>query len=216
MEILLVEDEKGICEAISIYAKVYDYNIDFVNCGLDAIDKIKENNYDLLILDVGLPDINGFDLIKIIHNEIRYIPTIFLTARIYEGDRVFGLKLGADDYLIKPFNMEELFLRIKGILKRVNSHLVVKNDFTFNTKEYQVDYNGRKLNLPHNAFKLLLLLVRNEGKTLTRKQILKEVWGIENEIETRTIDMHIKMIRDELMNNTIKTVRGKGYRYESE
>ncbi len=216
MKILLVEDNQEICEAISLYAELKNYQLDYVNDGNSALEAVNSNGYSFLILDVGLPDIDGFELLKQINQSNITLPVLFLTARIHKDDRITGLKLGADDYLTKPFNMEELFLRIENINRRFYTRIQYIDEYKFITDEKIVYFNGRKLHLSNYAYKLLYLLVSNKNQTVTREEILKQVWGIDFSMETRTVDMHIKMIRDEIMNNSIKTIRGKGYMYEKE
>ena len=215
MKILIVEDEAPIRDLISINLQLVGYEVFTAEDGIIAEKFLENQKVDLILLDVMIPGIDGFSLIEKIkkHN----IPVIFVTAKESVLDRVKGLRLGAEDYIIKPFETIELLARIEVVLRRYN-----KNKQTIKFKNIEVDteqrivkLNNKEVYLTVKEYELLVLLLQNKNMALSRDQILERVWGFEYGGETRTVDIHIQRIREKLdLKNNIKTVFKIGYRLE--
>ena len=215
MRILVVEDEAPIRDLISINLQLVGYEVFTVEDGIMAEEFLEKQRVDLILLDVMIPGIDGFSLIEKIkkHNT----PVIFVTAKESVLDRVKGLRLGADDYIIKPFETMELLARIEVVLRRYNkddNHIKFKN-IEVDTKQRIVKLNNKEIYLTIKEYELLILLLKNKNIALSREQILERVWGFEYGGETRTVDIHIQRIREKLdLKNNIKTVFKVGYRLE--
>lgn len=215
MKILVVEDEASIRDLISINLQLVGYEVFTVEDGIMAEEFLEKQRVDLILLDVMIPGIDGFSLIEKIkkHNT----PVIFVTAKESVLDRVKGLRLGADDYIIKPFETMELLARIEVVLRRYNkndNHIKFKN-IEVDTKQRIVKLNNKEIYLTVKEYELLILLLKNKNIALSREQILEKVWGFEYGGETRTVDIHIQRIREKLdLKNNIKTVFKVGYRLE--
>lgn len=215
MKILIVEDEAPIRDLILINLQLVGYEVFTAEDGIIAEKFLENQKVDLILLDVMIPGIDGFSLIEKIkkHN----IPVIFVTAKESVLDRVKGLRLGAEDYIIKPFETIELLARIEVVLRRYN-----KNKQTIKFKNIEVDteqrivkLNNKEVYLTVKEYELLVLLLQNKNMALSRDQILERVWGFEYGGETRTVDIHIQRIREKLdLKNNIKTVFKVGYRLE--
>ena len=215
MKILVVEDEAPIRDLISINLQLVGYEVFTAEDGIMAEEFLEKQRVDLILLDVMIPGIDGFSLIEKIkkHNT----PFIFVTAKESVLDRVKGLRLGADDYIIKPFETMELLARIEVVLRRYNkndNHIKFKN-IEVDTKQRIVKLNNKEIYLTVKEYELLILLLKNKNIALSREQILEKVWGFEYGGETRTVDIHIQRIREKLdLKNNIKTVFKVGYRLE--
>ena len=215
MKILVVEDEAPIRDLISINLQLVGYEVFTAEDGIMAEEFLEKQRVDLILLDVMIPGIDGFSLIEKIkkHNT----PVIFVTAKESGLDRVKGLRLGADDYIIKPFETMELLARIEVVLRRYNkndNHIKFKN-IEVDTKQRIVKLNNEEIYLTIKEYELLILLLKNKNIALSREQILEKVWGFEYGGETRTVDIHIQRIREKLdLKNNIKTVFKVGYRLE--
>ena len=215
MKILVVEDEAPIRDLISINLQLVGYEVFIAEDGIMAEEFLEKQRVDLILLDVMIPGIDGFSLIEKIkkHNT----PVIFVTAKESVLDRVKGLRLGADDYIIKPFETMELLARIEVVLRRYNkndNHIKFKN-IEVDTKQRIVKLNNKEIYLTIKEYELLILLLKNKNIALSREQILEKVWGFEYGGETRTVDIHIQRIREKLdLKNNIKTVFKVGYRLE--
>ena len=223
--ILLVEDEENLHFAIKLNLEMEGYNVISVFNGKNAITKFKEGRFDLLILDVMLPEMNGFDICESIRLENDSIPVLFLTAKSSNDDKIKGLKM-ADDYLTKPFNLKELLLRVNNLVKR-NPNLE-NNDETnfisiagclidFNSFEI-TDQNKEKVNLTHKQIKLLKLFVEKKNEVISRQEILEKIWGYDVYPSTRTIDNFILIFRKIFEKNLppsthFKSIRGVGYKF---
>ncbi|WP_408648297.1 response regulator transcription factor [Tepidibacter aestuarii] len=214
-KILIVEDELAISNLIKVHLDITGYETDQAYDGLEALNKIENKSFDLILLDVMIPNIDGFSLLqKIKHLDI---PVIFLTAKNSVMDKVNGLKLGAEDYIVKPFEAIELLTRIEVVFRRYG-----KNDNTINFKNLTilledriVKKNNEIVDLTLKEFELLVLLLKNKNTAFSREQILESVWGYEYFGETRTVDTHIQKIRKKLdLMENIKTVYKVGYRLE--
>lgn len=214
-KILIVEDEINISKLIQDTISLANYEFDCSFDGEDAIKKIKEYQYDLILLDIMLPKLDGFEIIKQIENE--KIPVIFLSAKNDVSSIVKGLKLGAQDYMTKPFEPLELLARIELRIKKQEEKEYHVWDIKVNLDTRTV-YKGEKIvYLAPKEYELLLLLLKNQNRVLTREEILNEVWEINAEIETRTVDYHVQQLRKKLeLKDKIITVNKIGYRLKGE
>ena len=216
-KILIIDDEQDIADLLEVYLKNENYVVYKFYCATDAMSCIESGDIDLAILDIMLPDMNGFSLCQLIRKKYIY-PIIMLTAKIEETDKITGLTLGADDYVTKPFGMMELVSRIKAVLRRSKGSQERENPeiqgVHIDVKKHEVTVDGRTVPLTLKEFELLEKLMRNEGIVLTRDQLLTEIWGYDFDGETRTVDVHIRTLRQKLgeKGEIIQTVRGVGYR----
>lgn len=216
MKILVVEDEAPIRELISINLEMVDYEVVQAEDGLQAKEIIENKNLDLILLDVMIPGIDGFELIQKI--KYREIPVIFVTAKESVLDRVKGLRLGAEDYIVKPFETIELLARVEVVLRRYNKikDIISFKDIDLNIEQRMVKKSGSEIYLTAKEFDLILLFLQNKNIALSRQQILYKVWGYDYEGETRTVDIHVQRVRDKLgLKDDIRTVYKVGYRLES-
>lgn len=233
-KIFVVDDERDIVELLTYNLQKEGYTVDSANNGKDALKKIQTNTYDLAILDLMLPDLQGIELCNIIRNNpsTSDLPIIILTAKGEEIDRVIGLEMGADDYITKPFSPRELIARVKAIFRRVK-RMPSKEDIITDTKSiirikdmiidkerYTVKVGNRNVKLSATEFKLLLFLAERPNKIYNRDQLLDSVWGDEVYVEPRTVDVHIRRLRSKIEKEPdnpeyIKTMRGVGYYIES-
>lgn len=214
MKILVVEDEAAIRDLISINLSLVGYEVFTAEDGLEAKNFLDNAKVDLILLDVMIPEIDGFSLIEKIK---KYnIPIIFVTAKESVLDRVKGLRLGAEDYIIKPFETIELLARIEVVLRRYNKDDSIKfKNIEVDTKQRIVKVKDKEVYLTAKEYDLLILFLQNKNMALSREQILDRVWGFEYEGETRTVDIHVQRIREKLgLKNSIKTVFKVGYRLE--
>lgn len=223
-KILIVDDEKNIRELISYNLKKEGYKILIADNGIDALKLVKEERPDLVLLDLMLPGMNGLDVCKEIRKNpnISSTPIIIISAKSEEFDKVLGLELGADDYITKPFSIRELAARVKVILRRTAPYFV-SNILSF--KDIEIDFEkrelkkgGKKVELTLKEFELLETLIKNKGRVLTRDFLLDKIWGYEYIGETRTVDVHIRHLRQKIENDDknpelIETIRGVGYRF---
>lgn len=211
--ILIVEDEKAINELVKRNLQLVGHHCTSVFDGITAISELKRESYDLIILDIMLPGLDGFDVIK----QANKTPTIFLTAKESLSDRMKGFSLGADDYLVKPFEMLELLARVEAILRRTQktvSHFEA-GDVRIDFNSRQVFINSQLVECTPKEYKLLEVLVHNRNIALSRERLLELVWGYDFEGDTRTVDVHIQKLRKKLgWEDTIKTVYKLGYRLE--
>ncbi len=223
--IYVVEDDEDINELLVYNLKKEGFEVKpFLN-SKEAYNSIKKDYPDLIILDIMLPDIDGLEFCKLLKSErdTEDIPIIMLTAKSTEIDKIVGLELGADDYVTKPFSIRELIARIKAVLKRSKrsdrkNKIIRINKLEIDPSKIEVKIEGKSIDLTAKEFKLLLLLINSEGKVLTRDQILSSVWETDLDVYDRTIDVHVKKLRDKLgkYSKCIKTVRGVGYKWECE
>ena len=212
-KVLIVEDESSIRDLIKIELTEKGYNCETADNGERAADLIESKNYDLILLDIMLPKIDGYELLEYI-KQIKNIPTIFITAKNQTADKIKGLNLGADDYITKPFEIGELIARIKAVLRRYNKENDIQNieDIKINITSRTVWKSGKEINLTPKEFDLLVLLLQNKNFALYRETIFEKVWGEDLEFETRTLDLHIQRLRKKLgWKDKIKTVYKVGY-----
>ena len=217
MKILIVDDEQGIREVIKEYCLLENYEVIEAENGIEAIDIIKKQNIDLIVLDIMMPKLDGYSALEKI-KEIKNIPVILLSARKEEFDKLMGFNLGSDDYMTKPFSPRELMARIKAILKRTTNEI---DEYKFDT--LKVDFKGhtltiddKEIKITPKEFDLLAYFIKNPNIALSREQLLNKIWGYDFYGDDRTIDTHIKMLRNNLKQyrNLIVTVRGMGYKFE--
>lgn len=214
--IYLVEDDKSIRNLVEYALREKGYEVCGFSDGSNIVEKVRDNNIDLLILDIMLPEKDGLSILKEIR-EFSNLPVIMLTARTDEFDKVTGLDLGADDYITKPFSILELISRVKAVLRR--SKKKDKDDLTYkeislNTSKRRVKVLDEKIDLTYKEFEMLLLLMSNVGNVISREDFLLKIWGYDYEGETRTVDVHIASLRSKLKDygKYIHTVRNLGYK----
>ncbi len=211
-KILIAEDEIAIAELLKIGLTKAGYNSEYVLDGESAADKIETINYDLIILDIMLPEIDGYELIEYI--EPMNIPVIFITAKGSLKDRVRGLRMGADDYIVKPFELDEVVARVESVLRRYGkiNGSIVYNDIEINTKMRQVIKANNEIILTPKEYELLLILIQNKNVLLNREDLFEKVWEREFTGDSRTLDLHIQRLRKKLDDkDIIKSVYGIGY-----
>ena len=219
MKILIVDDEILIRKVIKEYCILENYEVVEAENGIDAIEKIKHDNIDLIVLDVMMPKLDGLSAFKEI-KKIKNIPTIVLSARSEEFDKLTGFELGIDDYVTKPFSPKELMARIKAVLKRSKNieDSYIYEDLKIDTLGRVVTIDNKEVKLTPKEYELLNYFIENKGIALSREQLLTKVWGYNFFGDDRTVDTHIKMLRNNLgkYRNLIVTVRGVGYKYNEE
>ena len=222
MTLLIVDDEPRIRELIRKYASFEGYAVDEAADGMEAIDKCYRGKYDLVIMDVMMPELDGFSACKEIR-KFSQVPMLMLSARGEEYDRIHGFELGVDDYVVKPFSPKELMMRIAAILKRTtatgaDAEVVTLGDLTVDFTARRVLVSGTPLELSPKEYDLLFFMVRNRGIALTRETLISKVWGYDYYGDDRTLDTHIKLLRKALgtCSERITTLRGVGYRFEKE
>ena len=214
--IYVVEDDKAIRNLVLYALKEKNYQVRGFEDGLNVVESLKNENVDLLILDIMLPEKDGIEILKEVR-EFSDIPIIMLTAKNDEYDKVLGLESGSDDYITKPFSILELISRIKAVLRRSekkdSEHLSYKN-IRVNIKKRTAKIDGEKIDLTYKEFEMLLLFLSNIGNVITREDFLLKIWGYDYEGETRTVDVHIASLRNKLKSAGvhIKTVRNLGYK----
>lgn len=226
--ILLVEDEKGLADSLATELGFEDYNVISASDGLAAVEEFQKNKetIDLILLDWMLPKLDGLGVLRRIRKESQ-VPVIMLTARNYIGDKVAGLDGGADDYITKPFEIEELLARIRVAIRRVEkqenhqAELYQLDDLTLNIKTHQVFRDDEKIQLTQREFDLLKTLFEHENEVLTRDDILDLVWGKDFLGQTNIVDVYIRLLRNKINDNhkdeqLIKTIRGVGYSFSKE
>lgn len=225
--ILVVDDEENIREVIKEYAEFEGHQVSEACDGMQAIEMVKNNDYDIIIMDVMMPRIDGYSACKEIR-KIKQIPVLMLSARGEEYDKLFGFEIGIDDYVVKPFSPKEVMARVNAIVKRNQGakqapaapapETVKFGGLEINFTSRDVYIDGVKANLTPKEYDLLFYLVRNKNIALTRNKLLEEVWGYDFFGDDRTIDTHIKMLRNNLgpYRNYIVTLRGMGYKFEAD
>ena len=218
-KLLIVDDEEKIREMIGKYASYEGYEIVMASDGKMAVELFQEQDFDLVVMDVMMPEMDGYEALKKM-KEIRDVPCIFLTALGQEYDRIYGFDVGADDYVTKPFSLKELMMRIKVILKRENktTSKIAVGQLVVDEDAHTVTIDGERVDMANKEYELLLYLLKNIGNALTRQQIISKVWGYEYDSDDRTLDTHMKLLRKDLKGygDCITTIRGVGYRFENE
>lgn len=215
MRILVVDDEKLIRNVIKDYGELEGYIVDEASCGNDACDMVLKNKYDLIIMDIMMPNMDGYTAIKEIKSMCK-VPVIILSARKEEIDKLDGFQLGIDDYVTKPFSPKELMARIKAVTKRnCNSNILKVGNIELDTLSFTVKIDGKALEFTHTQFELLRLFLENQEIALSRETIIESIWGYDYEADDRTIDAHIKLLRSKMgkYRDSIKTIRKVGYKF---
>lgn len=223
--IYVIEDDEDINELLTYNFRKEGFEVKSFPNGKVAFEHIKEDKPDAVVLDLMMPEVDGLEFCKLVRSdkEIQHTPLIMLTAKSTEIDKIVGLELGADDYVTKPFSFRELLARVKAVIRRAKSYHfpTAKSHYKFGELEivpekFEVKIGEKHINLTITQFKLLLALINAEGRVLSRDYILEHVWKWDKDIYDRTIDVHIKKLREILENygNCIKTVRGVGYKWE--
>jgi two-component system phosphate regulon response regulator PhoB len=223
--ILIVEDETEISELVEYHLKQTGFSVTSVPDGSSALDQVKRKRPALIILDLMLPDMDGKDICRALKSNptTRSIPILMLTAKAEELDRVVGFELGAEDYVTKPFSPRELVLRVKAILQRKESiqeseKIIQIGGLLIDVEKHLVSVNKKSIPLTHTEFKLLLELAQKRGRVYTRDTLLDRVWGYTYEGYARTVDTHIRRLREKLgdLGHYIETIRGVGYRFRED
>ncbi|MCI9009823.1 MAG: response regulator transcription factor [Clostridia bacterium] len=220
MKILIVDDEKMIRAALREYVEFEGGTADEAQDGMEAVKKCRENDYDVILMDVMMPRLDGFSAVKEIR-KFKQTPVIMLSARGEEYDKLFGFEIGSDDYVTKPFSPKEVMARIHAIIKRGAIKEEVKDVYEFEGLKIDmigrtVTVNGEKAELTPKEYELLFYFVKNRGVALTRDRLLNKVWGYDFYGDDRTVDTHVKMLRGNLKEyrKFILTLRGLGYKFE--
>lgn len=232
-KLLVIEDEKVLRETLAYNLSSQGFTVDTAEDGIKAMEAFSSSEFDLLILDVMLPGIDGFEICRRVRQQSN-VPILMLTARDEEIDRVVGLEVGADDYMGKPFSMRELIARVRAMLRRVellrqemkpiayqeaDNQIIRIGDLLINPDRREVQLHDKIIDLKPKEFDLLLYMAQNRGKALTRERILEQVWGWDYVGESRTVDVHIRWLREKLESDPahpkiLVTVHGIGYRFE--
>ncbi len=223
MKVFLIEDDEDIALVVKEALKSQDFDVEHFFKALEFFRAVEKETPDLVIIDIMLPDFDGFRIANFLKNrpDLSDIPVIFLTARISEEDKLKGFDLGADDYITKPFSVKELIARVNAVLRRAGRKKegkVFKVDgLEVDTEKVKVMAGGKEVKLTPSEFKILKFLLENYGKPVSRDRLIEMVWGYEHEAGDRTVDVHIKHLRDKLgdYGRFIKTVRGFGYKFEA-
>ena len=224
-KILVVDDEIKIREIIKEYAEFEGYEVAQAEDGMQAVEMVKNQDFDIIIMDVMMPKLDGYSACKEIR-KIKQIPVIMLSARGEEYDKLFGFEIGVDDYVVKPFSPKELMMRVNAVIKRSqgaqNEENVKKDVFTY--EGLSVDFSarivtidGKRIEMTPKEYELFFYMVKNKGLALTREKLISEVWGYDFFGDERTLDTHIKLLRKSLgeYSRCIVTLRGVGYRFET-
>lgn len=224
-KVLIVDDDNNICELLRLYLEKEKFETVIANDGLQAVEMFKAEEPQLILLDIMLPKLDGWQVCREIRKESE-CPIIMLTAKGEVFDKVLGLELGADDYIVKPFESKEVVARIKAVLRRTGDTLASENKkvtydkLSINLTNYELLINGVKVDAPPKEMELLYYLASNLNRVFTRNQLLNEVWGFNYYGDTRTVDVHIKRLRAKLEGVSdkwsLKTVWGVGYKFEVE
>jgi DNA-binding response OmpR family regulator len=220
--ILIVEDEPTLAQALRYNLEREGYRVTLASQGQEALDAFHLRHPDLVILDLILPDMDGLEVCRALRRHSS-VPILILTARGEETDRVVGLELGADDYMVKPFSMRELVARVRALLRRALSsppdEVLVSSDLRLDLRRREAYRGGMPLPLRPKEFDLLAFFMRHRGRALSREEILTHVWGVDVAVDTRTVDVHVRWLREKVEKvpskpTRIITVRGLGYRFE--
>lgn len=223
-KILVVDDDKNICELLRLYLEKEGYSVILCHDGQEAVVKFNALNPDMILLDIMLPSLDGWQVCREIRKKSN-VPIIMLTAKGETFDKVLGLELGADDYVVKPFDTKEIVARIKAVLRRISQgntteevKEVLFDKLVVNMTRYELKVNNKVIDTPPKELELLFHLASNPNRVYTRDQLLDEVWGFEYYGDSRTIDVHVKRLREKLEGVSdkwaLKTVWGVGYKFE--
>ena len=217
-KLLIVDDEEKIREVLRLYAEFEGHECVEAEDGMQAVKLTRENNFDLILMDVMMPKLDGYYAVKEIR-KFSQVPVIMLSARVEEYDRLFGFEVGVDDYVVKPFSPKEVMARVAAVLKRVNpgkGSAIVSDGLEIDIPGRNVYVDGEKVNMTPKEYELLFYLAKNKGIAISREQLLSNVWGYDFYGDDRTVDTHVKMLRSSLgkYRDKIVTLRGLGYKIE--
>lgn len=218
MRILVVEDDSLLGEGLVTALRRQACTVDWLQDGTSAIAALRAEDFDLVLLDLGLPRQDGFAVLAAVRGAGNRVPILVLTARDQVADKVRGLDLGADDYLIKPFDLAELLARIRALHRRAQgqtSNVLIHGDIRLDAAAHLCTYKGRVVDLPRREFALLRCLVENAGRVLTREAVVQRVYGWDEDPESNALEVHVHHLRKKLYPDLIRTVRGVGYLVES-
>lgn len=218
-KIFIVDDDSNIAELLKLYFEKENYRVSTFVSGQDMLEELDKFMPDIVLLDIMMPKMDGYDVLKELRKNSK-IPVIFLTAKGDTFDKCLGLELGADDYVVKPFDPKEVLARVKAVLRRVsekcNDDSISVSNLTVDQAQYAVVYHNKTLQLPPKEFELLNFLIKHPNRVFTREQLLEQIWGFDYFGDTRTVDVHIKRLREKFTeddNWEIKTVWGVGYKF---
>jgi len=217
MRILLVEDDELLGEGTRKGLAQDGYTVDWIRDGEQADHALKSEIFDLIVLDLGLPKLSGITVLENLRERGQATPVLILTARDSIGDRVMGLDKGADDYLTKPFNLDELFARLRALQRRFADRaapILVHNDISLDPASHVVHYKGEPVNLSRREFALLHILLENAGRVLSREHLTQSLYGWGEEVDSNALEVHVHNLRKRFGQNFIRTVRGIGYTVE--
>lgn len=217
MRVLLVEDDEQIATGVQSALKRKAYQVDWVNDGKQALNAALDNHFDLIVLDLGLPGMDGIEVLSQLRRKQKQTPVIIVSARDSTQNRIEGLNCGADDYLVKPFDLDELFARIYAIERRVGgsaSNMLTLGDLSLDLSGQLAFYKGQELQLQRREFSLLKKLVENPRQVFSREQLEESLYGWTSDVGSNTIDVYVHSIRKKTYPEIIKTIRGVGYRID--
>lgn len=219
MRLLLVEDDRLLGEGIEMGLKQQAYIVDWLQDGEAAVLAIMHEDYDAVVLDIGLPRKNGIEVLNEIRRKGKTVPVLILTALDAIEDRVAGLDAGADDYLTKPFDLNELYARIRALIRRSAGRAeakIIHGDLELDPASHQVSFNGQPVELSRREYTVLLELMENRGRVLSRRQLEQGLYGLGEEVESNAVEVHVHHIRKKIDSKLIRTVRGVGYIVEKD
>lgn len=221
--VLVIEDEADVVDLLRYNLNRAGFTVLIANDGAEGLEEARKNRPDVIILDLMMPRLNGYEVCKALKKdpETETLPILMLTAKSEPNERISGLELGADDYLTKPFSPRELVLRVQALLRRLRTSrkndVIEFDEFSVDRNAFEVKLAGKRLDLTTTEFKLLTLLIERRGRTQSRESLLFDVWGYQNAIDTRTVDTHMRRLREKLGDHSarLETVRGEGYRFQA-
>jgi len=214
MRIILIEDDALLGQGIVAGLKQQGYIVDWYQQGRPALLSLKHEAFDVMVLDLGLPDISGLDVLKSLRKQGNQLPVLILTALDGVEDRIAGLDAGADDYLTKPFDLDEVYARIRALIRRMSGRaepLIEHNNIQLNPAAHSVSQNDKVVDLSRREYSVLLELLENAGRVLSRTRLEESLYTMDDEVGSNTVEVHIHHLRKKLGNDLIRTVRGVGY-----
>jgi len=221
--VLIVEDEADVVDLLRYHLSKAGFSVLIANDGLQGLEMARKNRPDILVLDIMLPGMDGFAVCKALKKDpaTEFLPVVMLTAKGEVSEKVRGLELGADDYVTKPFSPRELVLRVQALLRRLRTstrgEALEVDVFEVNKSAFEIRLEGERLELTTTEFKLLTLMIERRGRIMSRDTLLFDVWGYQNAIDTRTVDTHMRRLREKLGKHSsrLETIRGEGYRFNA-